>query len=685
MFISAAEVRINSSGERFGFRCDFKSGLNVIRGNNSSGKSTLVNTLMYGLGLEEVVGMKGERALTSAVRDSFQFDGGVRQIDESAVLVEVRNAAGRTVTFRRPIKNADKSTKLVEVFDGALLTDNTIVARTPVSLFLHDGGAAQDEQGFLNYFERFIGMQLPRVQSSTGGLTRLYPQVIAAALFIEQKRGWTDYIANIPFYQILSAPTRVVQYLLGLDNFQLEEDRARNQQLISALQFQWANAYSDLHGSLRSTGVSSKGISKTLSKEFKAENASLWVQFNGAEVLLQEAISAKLKEWHEIDAKRRAGPTSESPDVIRLLESETSKLERSMTQYEEMATEVRLRKATLSELRELLLEAEVDLKKNKTTRKLRVLGAAMELATAKEECPTCGSAMTTLAGRAEGIQPMDLDSNVEYLEAQVRMLGRQIAGLSSDLEQSGAVLKQLEAVISEQRAYVISIRRSTSQSDAVLEASVRKQITLEREIREYEAAQTRLSTFLDEGTELARRLGLAEQAKQNFPRDLYSQRDRTKISILEKHFRANASSFEYSSAIPTEIRINPETLLPALDDLTLRQVKRRDMKWESSASDFVRLIWAYLIAIYQTSNQRDFTGNHPGVLLFDEPGQHSMSTNSQKALMQIFSGEKQLQSIVAASFEDSDLVFEEVTEGSKFHLIRLPQKVVGPLAHDGVM
>jgi len=247
------------------------------------------------------------------------------------------------------------------------------------------------------------------------------------------------------------------------------------------------------------------------------------------------------------------------------------------------------------------------------------------------------------------------------------------------------VLKQLEAVISEQRAYVISIRRSTSQSDAVLEASVRKQITLEREIREYEAAQTRLSTFLEEGPELARRLGLAEQAKQDFPRDLYSQRDRTKISILEKHFRANASSFEYSSAIPSDIRINPETLLPALDDLTLRQVKRRDMKWESSASDFVRLIWAYLIAIYQTSNQRDFTGNHPGVLLFDEPGQHSMSTASQKALMQIFSGEKQLQSIVAASFEDSDLVFEEVTEGSKFHLIRLPQKVVGPLAHDGVM
>lgn len=685
MFISAAEVRINSNGERFGFRCEFKDGLNVVRGNNSSGKSTLVNTLMYGLGLEELVGMKGERALTSAVRDSFQYDGQVRKIDESAVLVEVRNAVGRVVTFRRPIKNVDKGTKLVEVFDAAMLTAPSTTTRAPLPLFLHDGGAAQDEQGFLNYFERFLGMQLPRVQSSNGGLTRLYPQVVAAALFIEQKRGWTDYIANIPFYQILAAPTRVVQYLLGLDNFRLEEEKAKNQQLIVALQFQWANAYADLHGSLRSTGVAVKGVPKVLNKEFKAEDASLWVQFEGQEAPIQTAISAKLREWHEIDTKRRAGPTSASPDVIRLLETETKKLEVVLAQYEQLATEERLRKATLVELRELAAEADSDLKKNRTTRKLRELGAAMDLATSKEECPTCGSPTATLAGCAEGIQPMDLDANIEYLEAQVRMLRRQIAGLSSDLEESGAVLKQLEAVVSEQRAYVVSIRRSTSQSDAVLEAAVRKQVTLEREIKEYEAAQSRLAIFLEEGPELARRLGVAEKAKTDFPHDLYSQLDRTKISILEKHFRANASSFEYSSANPSDIRINPETLLPALDDLTLRVMLRRDMKSESSASDFVRLIWAYLIAIYQTSNQRGYEGNHPGLILFDEPGQHSMSTYSQKALMQILSGEKQLQSIVAASFDDSDALFTEVTEGSKFHLIRLPQKVVGPLGHDGVM
>ena len=62
-----------------------------------------------------------------------------------------------------------------------------------------------------------------------------------------------------------------------------------------------------------------------------------------------------------------------------------------------------------------------------------------------------------------------------------------------------------------------------------------------------------------------------------------------------------------------------------------------------------------------------------------------MSGNSQKALLQIMSGEKQLQSIVAASFDESDALFAEVTESSDFHLITLPEKIIGPLEHDGMM
>jgi hypothetical protein len=686
MFIRAVEIRINSGYERFGFRCKFEAGLNIIKGKNSSGKSTFVNTLMYGLGFEELIGVKGERALTSAVRDRFQYDGHAHDIEKSAVLVEIQNFAGKVVTFRRPIRNDDKSTKLVEAFDGALLTQPATDRISPTPLFLHDPGAAQYEEGFLKYLENFLGMRLPRVQASTGGLTRLYPQVIAAALLIEQKRGWTDYVANIPFYQILGAPTRVVQYLLGLECFELEEKKALNEQTISRLQADWVNSLSELTGILRPLGIATRGVPKVAVSTFSSAGTAIVVRIASEDVVVSEAITAKTKEWHSIEERRVGGPTSASPDVIQLLNTEAVKLERLAAQYEELSGEDRLRNVSLQEFAQLLTQAESDLRKNKTTRKLRELGAEVGLRTAEDHCPTCGSEIeNTLLPRTEGVPLMDLQSNIDYLEAQIRMLKRQIAGLEGMREQSNSSLQQLEVNINEQRAYVLSIRKSVVQSDATLEASIRKQVTLEREIKSLQAAEARFATFLEHATDIAVKLGGAEAIRKKLPSDLYTENDRTKVLLLEKNFRANASSFGYTSAEPSEVTINRGTLLPALGDITLREVLRKNVKSESSASDFVRLIWAFLLAIYQTSSTNGFTGNHPGFLLFDEPGQHSMSEGSQKALMQLFSGARNLQSVVAASFDESEDLFLRVTEGSKFNLIELPEKIIAPMAHDGTM
>lgn len=50
------------------------------------------------------------------------------------------------------------------------------------------------------------------------------------------------------------------------------------------------------------------------------------------------------------------------------------------------------------------------------------------------------------------------------------------------------------------------------------------------------------------------------------------------------------------------------------------------MKFYSSASDNISAIWAFLIVLLQTSN--DISGNHPRVLIFDEPAQHSIMINN---------------------------------------------------------
>ncbi|EGR1279171.1 hypothetical protein D9A20_18750, partial [Vibrio cholerae] len=62
-------VKVSATdNEDYGYKIQFGSGLNIIRGDNSSGKSTFVNSLIYALGMEEIIGSKGNVSLPYALK-----------------------------------------------------------------------------------------------------------------------------------------------------------------------------------------------------------------------------------------------------------------------------------------------------------------------------------------------------------------------------------------------------------------------------------------------------------------------------------------------------------------------------------------------------------------------------------------------------------------------------------------
>jgi superfamily II DNA or RNA helicase len=61
-------------------------------------------------------------------------------------------------------------------------------------------------------------------------------------------------------------------------------------------------------------------------------------------------------------------------------------------------------------------------------------------------------------------------------------------------------------------------------------------------------------------------------------------------------------------------------------------IDKFDMKFDSSASDNIRAIWSYTLALLQTSKQHE--GNHPGLIIFDEPTQHSIGADDAKAFFE---------------------------------------------------
>lgn len=683
MNIRAIKLRLATAKGDFGFQFEFGRGLTVIRGGNSSGKSTLFNCLMYSLGMDELVGGRGEKVLPYAVKD--YFNQGEERVDvvASEVFVELENSSGSSVTLRRAIRDTVRDSKLVEVFDGAHLTTSSAGLGTPKPTFLFDPGSAKKQEGFFQYLETFMGYKLPAVATTSSGMTKLYLQAIFAALAVEQKRGWTDYIANIPFYGIRDARTRVTEFLLGLSVFERQAKRSQLDSDAIAIDTDWRRAFDTLRQAAAANGVVIEGLSVTPTALLDP-SAVFFVKSNGTtKTSLVEHVGQMRAEHASLGAKAEAYSKASGAEALQELDSASEELQHLSVLHERATANLALQRASQEEFRILLAEATEDLDRNKTALKLRDLGAQMEVEVATDHCPTCHQSVddTLLFGIVSGPQ-MDLRTNIEYLESQRRMLQRQINGAQEEIRQSQISVADVADRLSAKHDYRNSLRGDVSTGAAESRAIVRRQIQIELELASLAAFETQAAALLIDLEAVATRLANNQTARKALPKDAYSERDLARISLFEKNFRSNASSFGYESAEIRDIRISTDTLTPILSDLELRQIiskPKASLVADSSASDFVRLIWSYLLALYQTSATRGFEGNHPGVLLMDEPGQHSMRSSSQHALLQLMSGQGKLQSIVAASFDENESVFKEATAGLEFKLIQWEGKVIRPL------
>ncbi|RYZ85342.1 MAG: hypothetical protein EOP06_16440, partial [Proteobacteria bacterium] len=99
MQINAVKLRIITEHGDFGFFVPFGKRLTIIRGNNSSGKSTLFLCLLYGLGMEEIAGGRNDTVLPYATKDHFMYQGERISVLASEVYVEITNQKGVRCAF----------------------------------------------------------------------------------------------------------------------------------------------------------------------------------------------------------------------------------------------------------------------------------------------------------------------------------------------------------------------------------------------------------------------------------------------------------------------------------------------------------------------------------------------------------------------------------------------------------
>ena len=78
--------------------------------------------------------------------------------------------------------------------------------------------------------------------------------------------------------------------------------------------------------------------------------------------------------------------------------------------------------------------------------------------------------------------------------------------------------------------------------------------------------------------------------------------------------------FGFSESSVDEISISQSTLRPEHNGY--------DIIAETSASDYIRTIWAYTLALLELGANNELNVNHCGFVVFDEPRQHEARTQS---------------------------------------------------------
>ncbi|PSW47480.1 AAA family ATPase [Photobacterium kishitanii] len=679
-----------TDGQTYGYEIKFSEGLNIIRGDNSSGKSTFVNSLIYSLGMEEIIGSKGASSLPYALKKEFECGDRIVKVVNSIVYIEVENKNKKIVTFKRSIKSDSDDVKLINIIEGPYLSSNQNGTQFLIKpTFLHDSGSAQDpERGFFAYLEKFIGLSMPSITDNKGKETRLYLQAIFAALIVEQKRGWTDYIANIPYYGVSGVRAKVASFLLDLNVFRnanrIGELNSEKNRIIS----EWSELVTSIQLLVETNHFFVSGLKKTPITNFDS-NLIYIGESNGLENKSLSQLRIDIfNTKNQLEEKQRENIEKEAPELLIEIEKIQNRIDELLILKNMNDTQIKVNKAQLNQYEISLESIDKDLKDNKLTKKLADFGANIaNLNIAKGICGTCLQEVDDilLPPDSDSI-PMTIDENIIYLDNQKKMTKSLLDGLKSNIDKSNSQLSTINSEIISLRMELISASRDIKSINSINETDIRKKIDIENKQKTILFIQEKVDKYISELAVLSKSYETVIINLSGIEKTGLTGSDWRRIKYFSDEFKNLASTFGYRSAKVDDIKIEHATMLPYLDNIELRanvayeKEERTDIKSDSSASDFVRLIWSYLISLQKTSYE--LNGNHPNFILFDEPAQHSMSENSVNKLLTTICTIPGLQSIVAASFDESDDNFVASTKGlnkDNYNLIRLPKKIISKL------
>lgn len=632
----------------YGFEYTLLDSLNLISSKkNTRGKSSVISTIYYCLGFEEIIGGKGMKTLTSVYKNNLvDEEGHSHAVLESEAWLEITNGTD-IVTIFRSGKMESRNENLISVYYSALdsIHDPNVYVE---DMYIHSKNSTTSRKGFHSFLEKFIGFELPYVPTSDGKEYKLYMQVLFSGIFIEQKRGWADLFSAMPIMKIKDAKKRVIEYILALDTLSNEKNRAKLKHDENDIMADWKFLVNEIRTICAKENCNVYGLPMTPKILDDDIYGSVHIRHIRGNKNLDEMIES-LKTEREtlvIIVPKITNNFEELQMELEKTDIEIQHFDRELLKYQ---YEIGVETDTIAKLSENLDIIQSDIQNNKDALKLKNMGSSLGINSYKGICPTCRQPIedSLLPSQLEG-NVMSIEENINHLQSQFDMITFALKGHKEKKLELEERKRELSSNLFILRRLAKSIRSDLfSVDEEVSESIVYKRVQLETDIQKYTSLLEEVDKKINDLSQLSLKWKEFLVAKESLPKNYFSIDDNLKIEKLEKHFKDYLKAFNYNSASDlSAISISRDTYLPISEGF--------DMKFDSSASDNIRAIWAYTISLLHTSNETG--GNHPKIIIFDEPAQHSIVTEDVVNLFNQVNrvpGEKQV--LLGITLNDTDI------------------------------
>jgi hypothetical protein len=621
------QIRIETTNGPYGFAIGFANGMTVIRADNSSGKSTCMMAILYGLGLEGMLGPSHQPPFAEVMTESLLDGQQAWEVIESFVRVEIENDEGERMTCKRfVIRQSDidslRVRQLIRVDEGGTISNPDGDVRSK-DYFVRIANAAQSDSGFHYRLANFLGYTLPSVPGTEQGQVSLYLETLFPFFFVDQLSGWRDVKARMPTYlRIPEMAKRATEYILNLDILNREIQRQSLAQREETLRQRWRNRLVVAQSEVQGKSVVLQGVPETPADRWPPKNATPQIMYTDGNTWLSVDIAIKrieqrLRELSEPALESTVTHSTGSEDQERnylLLREAENRLADVREQVLLMGEKNRLEELNIRAVDQRLNTLSDELSDYRETKKILDRGGFSELKTAQGVCPTCRQPMKdTLLPQTTPNAPMSLDDNIDYIkdEFDAYELMRRQALTATQSRQ--VVLSQLRSRELELTQTIREYRRTlVAPLGTPSAAKIGEQLRLEHEIDRLNEIGAWYEKLVDEMTTMSKEMADIKRDRKSLGEDVISTSDHAKIRRLTDAFREQLTLYGFRSFRVEEIGISSATYRPVRHELDVGL---------TSASDAVRLIWAYLLSMLEVARCREFTTNHLGLLVFDEPKQ----------------------------------------------------------------